>query len=71
MKGESKTFGFKRLGKVMVLTIGATGRAGSAAARAFMASKAPFRGLVRGLVRRPEDDGVDGDTEVKIPCCLF
>lgn len=67
MKGESKTFGFKRLGKVMVLPIGTTGPGGSAAASALMASKAPFR----GLVRRPEEDGIDCDTKVKIPCFLF
>ena len=42
MKGESKTFGFKRLGKVMVLPIGATGPVGSAAASALMASKRPL-----------------------------
>ena len=52
---------------MMVLLIGATGRVGSAAASALMASKAPFR----VLVRRPENDGLDCDTELNIPCFLF
>ena len=52
---------------MMVLLIGATGRVGSAAASALMASKAPYR----ALVRRPENDDLDCHSEVKIPCFLF
>ena len=42
----------------MILLIGATGRVGSAAARALLASKTPFR----ALVRRPDNAGFDCDT---------
>ena len=51
----------------MVLLIDATGRVDSVVARALMASKAPFR----VLVRRPENVVLDCDTEVEIPCFLF
>ena len=42
----------------MILLIGATGRVGSAAARALLASNTPFR----ALVRRPDNAGFDCDT---------